>query len=212
MIATAATVSSAVVKSKPLAAIQSDTIDGSSSVFFQQKFHPPIYEYVQRFVSSMPPFSGQIAFDFIETADGVFAIECNPRAHTAVVLFSDTPALASAYLAAFSPPFTLDVREIVTPSVPSSDYYWIGHDLVTMLILPLLDAAWGISSVEDVMKGCIAFWEHVVGWRDGTFSVADPMPFLVLYHLYWPSVFLEALWKGKEWSRINVSTTKVFDA
>ncbi|PVI02613.1 hypothetical protein DM02DRAFT_717298 [Periconia macrospinosa] len=166
-------------------------------------------------------FTGHLSFDFLVPPNGgagdtdqnpvIYPIECNPRAHTATVLFANTPDLSSAYLSAFPPSFALSVREIVTPSIPSSPYYWVGHDLVTMLILPFLDAAWGISPVEDVMRGWAGFWEHVVGWRDGTFSVADPIPFLALYHLYWPSVFLEALWKRKEWSRINVSTTKVFD-
>jgi hypothetical protein len=48
-------------------------------------------------------------------------------------------------------------------------------------------------------------------WRDGTLTVEDPVPFFVLYHLYWPMKFVESLRTGKKWSRINVSTTKMFE-
>lgn len=37
-----------------------DTIDGSSSVFFQQKYHAGIYRYIEDFVKRMPVFSGQV--------------------------------------------------------------------------------------------------------------------------------------------------------
>ncbi|KAF1953814.1 hypothetical protein CC80DRAFT_526943 [Byssothecium circinans] len=99
-----------------------------------------------------------------------FPIECNPRAHTAVSLFSSTPELASAYLSIFDPPSP-------SPSI------WL------------------------------AFGEHVASWRwrDGTFMVRDPVPFLVLYHVYWPWVFVGALIGGRGWSRVNVSTGKVFE-
>jgi hypothetical protein len=50
-----------------------------------------------------------------------------------------------------------------------------------------------------------------VYWRDGTLTVDDPVPFFVLYHVYWPARFVESLRTGKGWSRINVSTTKMFE-
>lgn len=73
-----------------------DTIDGSSSVFFRQTFHPGVYDYIHEFVASMPPFSGQIAFDFIETPNGLYAIECNPRATSGLHLWANTPWLVRA--------------------------------------------------------------------------------------------------------------------
>lgn len=73
-----------------------DTLDGSSSVFFRQTFHPGIYDYIHGFVTGGPKFSGQIAFDFIETSKGLYAIECNPRATSGLHLWTNTPSLAEA--------------------------------------------------------------------------------------------------------------------
>ena len=158
----------------------------------------------------------------------IYPIECNPRAHTAITLFSSTPALASAYLSIFSPTPTLQVRDPLAPRPPVYKHYWLGHDVVALLILPLLDAFCGLGkddggsgssrmgseAEEGVLQHWTRFWERVSsgsGWRDGTFALEDPWPFWVLYHVYWPGVFLGALLRGKSWSRVNVSTTKVFD-
>ncbi|KAF2683529.1 hypothetical protein K458DRAFT_443600 [Lentithecium fluviatile CBS 122367] len=161
-------------------------------------------------------FTGHLSFDFLIEGKGrnakLYPIECNPRVHTAVALFSDTPQMAGAYLSIFSPTSVLADREIVAPRAPTYSYYWIGHDLVTLLILPLFDLLWGRATLEDVLEGVAEFGEHLVYWRDGTFTVQDPLPFLVLYHVYWPLRFLYSIVTGTAWSRINVSTTKVFES
>lgn len=150
-------------------------------------------------------FTGHLSFDFLvedEQNVELYPIECNPRAHTAVVLFEKTPEMADAYLSA------LDYRkdsgereEPAFPRTPTSSYYWFGHDLVSFLILPFLDAVFGVGSWDQYAKGVKTFWEHFSNWRDGTLTIADPWPFFVLYHVYWPARFLECLFKGKEWSR-----------
>lgn len=159
-------------------------------------------------------FSGHLSFDFLAEGQGkvskLYPIECNPRAHTAVALFSNTPQMASAYLSALEPSKSKDM-EIVTPRLPTPSYYWLGHDVVALLILPILDLLWGIRTVNEVLNCMADFWEHVVSWRDGTFTTQDPVPFFVLYHVYWPMKFLTSLVQGKGWTRINVSTTKVFE-
>lgn len=159
-------------------------------------------------------FSGHLSFDFLAEGEGkvskLYPIECNPRAHTAVALFSNTPQMASAYLSSFDP-FKNKDMEIVTPRSPTPSYYWLGHDVVALLILPMLDWLWGLKDASEVVDSMTDFWKHAVSWRDGTFTVHDPVPFLVLYHVYWPMKFLMSLVYGKRWSRINVSTTKVFE-
>ncbi len=49
-------------------------------------------------------FSGQIAFDFIRTAEGLIALECNPRATSGVHLFAPEDHLERAYLEALEAP------------------------------------------------------------------------------------------------------------
>ncbi|KAF3769461.1 hypothetical protein M406DRAFT_335354 [Cryphonectria parasitica EP155] len=160
-------------------------------------------------------FTGHLSFDFMaETdADGwtrLYAIECNPRAHTAVALFA-TPGLemrrmVDAYISAIDPdrlPGSPDgarqtgdaaaaaTAGVARPLVDARSRYWIGHDLCVLLLLPLWD---------------------LITWNttDGTFELWDPWPFVALYHHYWPKAILSAWWKGQRWSRLNVSTTKMF--
>ncbi|PYH47086.1 uncharacterized protein BP01DRAFT_372449 [Aspergillus saccharolyticus JOP 1030-1] len=158
-------------------------------------------------------FTGHLSFDFLVEGQGhdakLYPIECNPRAHTAVVLFKDTPAMAEAYLSCFDSELSMR-KPLVVPTKPTQRCYWIGHDLVTLLLIPILTLLAGEGSVEEAKRGIETLWHHLVHWRDGTFALWDPMPFFVLYHVYWPSRFVESLIRGQEWSRINVSTTKMF--
>jgi hypothetical protein len=162
-------------------------------------------------------FTGHLSFDFLvensETGEPKFyPIECNPRAHTAVVLFEQTPELADAYLSIFDTPSASDERKPpVFPRAPTHSYYWLGHDLVTYLVLPILDFLTGHATIHDVTAGVTMFWNHVSNWKDGTLTLTDPWPFFVLYHVYWPAKFAQALLRGRPWSRINVSTTKMFE-
>ncbi|KAF1943458.1 hypothetical protein EJ02DRAFT_453363 [Clathrospora elynae] len=168
-------------------------------------------------------FTGHLSFDFLveEQRDGrhtkFYPIESNPRAHTAVVLFEQTPEMADAYLDIFNSAASNSSSSVnskampVFPRTPTYSYYWIGHDLVSFLILPILDVIFGRGTTQDAFSCLMVFWHHLVYWKDGTFMLEDPLPFFVLYHVYWPARFLEALMRGKDWSRINVSTTKMFE-
>ncbi|KAL4734573.1 hypothetical protein BDV11DRAFT_209290 [Aspergillus similis] len=166
-------------------------------------------------------FTGHLSFDFLVRGRGEEArlspIECNPRAHTAVVLFQHTPEMAHAYLSVFDP--DLDWRskqdnhpsDIVVPAPPGFNAYWIGHDLVTLLILPVVAWLGGAGSIEETKHSLWTFWHHLLYWRDGTWASWDPVPFFALYHVYWPARFVESLVKDHKWSRVNVSTTKMFE-
>jgi hypothetical protein len=161
-------------------------------------------------------FTGHLSFDFLVEDDDkgnnakFYPIESNPRAHTAVVLFEQTPEMAEAYLSIFNTSKT--ETDLVFPRTPTQSYYWIGHDLISFVILPILDMFFGATSFQQAANDLLTFTKHVASWKDGTYTFEDPLPFFVLYHVYWPSKFLHALRKDKEWSRINVSTTKMFEA
>ena len=165
-------------------------------------------------------FTGHLSFDFLVeelvTEKGVEMvlqpIECNPRAHTAVALFlGQETALTDAYLSALSPPNGLRLeREPVLPAHHPPGFYWIGHDLVTLLLYPLLLLLRGRMSLRAYLNGCAAFVRHVLFWKDGTFEIWDPLPWWWLYHVYWPGQFLWCILRRRRWSRVNVSTTKMF--
>ena len=166
--------------------------------------------------------TGHLSFDFLvqekATEKGIektlYPIECNPRAHTAVVLFNGkSEECANAYLTALSTEMNgaanEQMTEVVTPFKPLQ-YYWIGHDLVALVILPLLQVVMLNASLTEWVRGCIVFVQHVLYWKDGTFERWDPLPWWWLYHVYWPGQFLSCIVQRGKWSRINVSTAKMF--
>ncbi|KAL4971911.1 hypothetical protein BDW66DRAFT_163305 [Aspergillus desertorum] len=167
-------------------------------------------------------FTGHLSFDFLVQGQGeeakLFPVECNPRAHTAVVLFQNTPEMANAYLSSFDHDLDGRIRQytspgdIVIPATPRYNTYWIGHDLVTLFIIPVVAWLWGEGNIEQTKQSLWIFWHHLLYWRDGIWVSWDPTPFFVLYHVYWPARFVYCLMKGHIWSRINVSTTKMFES
>ncbi|ESZ97728.1 hypothetical protein SBOR_1915 [Sclerotinia borealis F-4128] len=164
--------------------------------------------YVQK-TSSSSPITGHFSLDFLvneriaENAERafkvsnaeieklqkeLFPIECNPRAHTAVVLLNDQAEnMAEAYVTllpdhdnneVFSGGRLASERE---PLVPSKDmvntgYYWIGHDFVTKVLLPILE----VLRLEKGIGGLIGEWMEfvklVMQWQDGTYEIWDPWP------------------------------------
>ncbi len=156
-------------------------------------------------------FTGHLSFDFfVEDEDAsqedlkLYPIESNPRAHTAVVLFERTPEMADAYISALNDSSCFDdyyKSPPVFPRTPTRNYYWIGHDLISLVFLPLLDFLFRYRSRREMLSCFRIFWSHLVYWKDGTFAMNDPWPFFVLYHVYWPAQFFKALINRKPWSR-----------
>lgn len=99
----------------------------------------------------------------------------------------------------------------VTPALNPPKLYWLGHDLVSFLFLPLLKNDNNNSlTLSTYLRGCGTFLEHLLRWKDGTYELWDPLPAWWLYCGYWPGVFAASVVRGTRWSRVNVSTAKVF--
>jgi len=74
------------------------TAGQGAAIAFQHIDHPAIFEWVKTFVKKNQ-FTGQIAFDFVETPDGqIYALECNPRATSGVHLLASHPRFVEAFL------------------------------------------------------------------------------------------------------------------
>ncbi|KAF1355352.1 hypothetical protein BDV97DRAFT_345362 [Delphinella strobiligena] len=179
-------------------------------------------------------FTGHLSFDFLvdrkekEAAERdpnriviLYPIECNPRAHTAVVLFNDTPEMIDGYMSLLESSTARKSLENglngnaaekpIYPRYIDGKYYWIGHDLAELVLLPLLSLfSLNEMSFSRLLDNILVFLNHALFWTEGAFVIWDPLPAWWLYHIYWPYQFLNALVTGKKWSRINVSTTKVF--
>lgn len=191
--------------------------------------------YTKKYAAAMgPEFTGHFSMDFMleggnggkgaqneeEWMDRIFPIECNPRAHTAVVLFTDkSEEMADAYLKVLSSSSTKvngngshahPNKKVVIPDPTTPGYYWIGHDFVTRLIVPTAMFLTLQGSLKDMVLGWMEFVDHVLFWRDGTYEIWDPWPFWWLYVIYWPGMFATSLGTRTWWTRCNVSTTKMF--
>lgn len=74
-----------------------ETLDGSSCVYFKAIEHDAIRNYCEQVAKHLPDTGAQIAMDFIETPEGrLVAIECNLRATSGIHLYSGTTHLARA--------------------------------------------------------------------------------------------------------------------
>ncbi|WP_410634911.1 ATP-grasp enzyme [Amycolatopsis sp. cmx-4-83] len=149
---------------------------------------PVIEEWVRRFVGALE-LTGQYSFDFIELPSGeVFAIECNPRAHSAITLFRDHPGLARAYLE--------PTRDVIRPLRSARPTYWFYWELWRLLKQP--------GTARERIR-------VVVDGRDAIFDWADPLPFLLVHHLQVPWLLLGNLVRLKEWVRIDVNIGKLVE-
>lgn len=198
------------------------------------KLSQAMLKFTQRYATAEgKDFTGHLSFDFMVDRSQVealsigkqnaelvlYPIECNPRAHTAVVLFRGIPGLPKAYLSLLDNASSMQPNgktrgtesSILTPQ-QGERFFWIGHDLVELVVLPLLSILFFMpqASMLDCFQNMLKFVDHAVNWKDGTFERWDPAPWWWLYHIYWPMQFWLALTSGEQWSRINVSTTKVF--
>ncbi|KAG5922292.1 hypothetical protein E4U42_005512 [Claviceps africana] len=165
-------------------------------------------------------WTGHLSFDFLVRQPQnngdcaqkpiVYPIECNPRVHTAVLLFQQTPELVDEYLSVLEPG-THDEGKPLHP-LRAPRVYWIGQDLVENVLFPTYEALFrGTTRLDSVMKNVAMFVERLRSWKDGIFELWDPMPFWWTYHVQWPLLFLLYVFKGK-WHKANVSTGKLFEA
>ncbi|HAC64639.1 MAG TPA: ATP-grasp enzyme [Cyanothece sp. UBA12306] len=163
-------------------------------VNYQHVEQPKIYDWVEKFARELK-ISGQISFDFIETADGrVYPIECNPRTHSAITTFHDHPGVADAYLKDSD-------SENEPPLIPlpnSQPTYWTYHEL------------WRLTSIRS--WGQLTAWiKRITEGTDGIFQVNDPLPFLMVHHWQIPLLLLENMRKLKGWLRIDFNIGKLVE-
>jgi predicted ATP-grasp superfamily ATP-dependent carboligase len=149
---------------------------------------PEILEWVRKFVEPLK-ITGQVSFDFIQAEDGhLYAIECNPRTHSAITMFYDHPDLASAYLD--------DDHPMITPLAGSRPTYWIYHEL------------WRLVTQPGNVRARLAVIRR---GRDAIFDWNDPLPFLMVHHVQIPWLLLGNLLKLKYWVRIDFNIGKLVE-
>ena len=133
--------------------------------------------------------TGQVSFDFIEAADGhPYAIECNPRTHSAITMFYDHPEVAAAYLD--------DMHPVITPLAGSRPTHWVYHELWRLVTLPhRMDRAGAMARGKDAI---FTWW--------------DPVPYLMVHHLQIPSLLMANLRARRGWTRIDFNIGKLVES
>ncbi len=149
---------------------------------------PEIEEWVRKFVEPLK-LTGQVSFDFIEAADGrLYAIECNPRSHSAITMFYNHPGVANAYLD--------DDVPMIKPLASSRPTYWIYHEMWRLITEPTKIA----SRLKTIARG-----------KDAIFDWNDPLPFLMVHHAQIPWLLIQNLMHGKGWVRIDFNIGKLVE-
>ena len=147
---------------------------------------------MQHFVKSLA-LTGQVSFDFIQAEDGtVYAIECNPRTHSAITMFYNHPGVAQAYLGKTPLPTVLE------PLATSKPTYWIYHEIWRLTAI----RSWKQlqTSVNILLRG-----------TDAIFCFDDPVPFLTLHHWQITLLLLKNLQQLKGWVKIDFNIGKLVE-
>jgi len=139
------------------------TAGQGATIAFQPVENAAIFEWVQTFVDYYK-VTGQMAFDFIQTADGnVVALECNPRATSGLHLLTENPQFVDSFLQADLP--------CVTPYASTS------RMLGTAMLMYGLPAS--------LVNGQFGAWLKTFFHSDDVLlDFHDPLPFL----LQWRSI------------------------
>ena len=154
---------------------------------------PEIEMWVRKFAKGLN-LTGQVSFDFMEAASGeIYAIECNPRTHSAITMFYNQPDVAKAYLD--REPLTT----VIEPLKSSRPTYWIYHE-IWRLLANLSSPARTLNRLKIIASG-----------KDSIFEWSDPLPFLMVHHVQIPWLLLKNLYQLKGWVRIDFNIGKLVE-
>jgi len=161
-------------------------------VNYENVDQPQIKQWVSRFVKDLG--TGQASFDFIQAEDGtVYAIECNPRTHSAITMFYNHPGVATAYLA------KEPLAEPMQPLPDSRPTYWLYHEV------------WRLNEIRS-WKQLLTWVRNVLRGKEAIFDVRDPLPFLMVHHWHIPLLLLDNLRKLRGWVRIDFNIGKLVES
>lgn len=171
--------------------------------------HPKIMQWVSCFVKELR-LTGQASFDFIQAEDGtIYAIECNPRTHSAITMFYNHSGVASAYLGKEPLPETLLGKSAAVggshysgfplqPLPSSRPTYWLYHEI------------WRLNEIRSWSQ--LRTWgQNILHGTDAIFDIHDPLPFLTVHHWQIPLLLLDNLRQLRGWIRIDFNIGKLVE-
>ena len=121
----------------------------------------------------------------------MYAIECNPRTHSAITMFYDHPELAAAYLGG-------DLSNApIEPTRASQPTYWIAHEL------------WRLLAAVRRREGLGQRLAVIATGTDAVFDWRDPWPFFMLHHTQIPLLLLRSVRDDRPWLTIDFNIGKL---
>ncbi|CAF0822879.1 unnamed protein product [Adineta steineri] len=153
---------------------------------------PLILQWVQDFCLRTN-ISGQASFDFIESyEDGrPYAIECNPRTHTAIVAFYNHSGVAETYV---------DTKHLlhgpIQPYSNTRECYWLHHELWDLL---------NVRHMEDFLR----ILRRLFNGKEAIYSVEDPLPFFLHYTLHMPYVLICHLLNPTPFTKVDCNLSLI---
>ncbi|CAF0928601.1 unnamed protein product [Adineta ricciae] len=147
---------------------------------------PLILEWVCEFCARIN-LTGQASFDFIESIeDGrPYAIECNPRTHTAITAFYNQPLVAQAYLD--KEPLTSGP---IQPLSTARETYWLYHEL------------WSLFRIR-CFQDWLCHFNRLFHGKEAIYSIDDPLPFLLHYTVHMPYLLLLNLLHPRQYNKVD---------
>ncbi len=138
------------------------TAGKGAGICFESQNDPVYLEWVNRFVEKTQ-WTGQIAFDFVKTADGtLYPLECNPRATSGVHFLVQCPEYLDRIC--FIPPQPLAIQTVIQPQPGAKAK--LGIALWTF----------GLSQFRSLKK--VRSWAtYILYARDVIFDLRDGLPF-----------------------------------
>ncbi|HEY9812579.1 MAG TPA: ATP-grasp enzyme [Candidatus Sericytochromatia bacterium] len=161
-------------------------------VNYENVDNPEIKQWTSEFAEKLGR-TGQLSFDFIESVDGtVYAIECNPRTHSAITMFYNHPGVADAYLG------KEPLAETLQPLPDSKPTYWLYHEL------------WRLNEIRS-LKQLQTWIKNILRGKEAIFEFNDPLPFLMVHHWQIPLLILDNLRRLKGWIRIDFNIGELIE-
>ncbi len=163
-------------------------------VNYEQVDRSDIKDWITTFAKNLN-LTGQVSFDFMEADDDrqIYAIECNPRTHSAITMFYNHPDVAKAYLNGEP------LLSTVEPLKSSRPTYWTYHEL-WRLVTHLGSASQTWKRLKIIAQG-----------TDAIFDWDDPLPFLMVHHWQIPLLLIGNLRHPKPWIRIDFNIGKLVE-
>lgn len=131
-----------------------------AALVFEHVEHTAIFQWVRAFTQKNH-FTGQIAFDFMETPEGrIYALKCNPRATSGVHLLASHPQFVEAF-----------VNPTLKCITPAGDKSYMLSTAMLIYGLP--------KSIRD--RTFIKWLKTFFSSNDVIFDFKDPLPFLLQF-------------------------------